>query len=96
MAEAGRQRNPLDRAVGSALGLRLRQARERAGITREEVAARMGVTYQAVQRLEAGAGSPRLVTVLRYSAALDLDAIQLIRTSMHDARETLRHERCTA
>src|SRR5712691_9214300 len=52
----------------------LLQARNRAGLTQAEVAARMGTTPSAVARLEAGGGSqkhaPSIATLRKYAEAV--------------------------
>jgi transcriptional regulator with XRE-family HTH domain len=52
----------------------LLRARRQAGLTQEEVAARMGTKTPAVARLEAGGGSkrhsPSLATLLKYAKAV--------------------------
>lgn len=45
-------------------------ARARAGLTQEEVAARMGTTQSTVARLESGKRPPSLRTVQRYAQAV--------------------------
>ncbi len=51
------------------------KARKRAGLTQEEIAARMGTKASAVSRIEAGGGSkkhsPSIATLLRYAEAVD-------------------------
>ncbi len=44
-------------------------ARSRAGLTQEEVAARMGTTQSVVARLEAGKAKPSTRTLHRYAKA---------------------------
>src|SRR5712691_11213641 len=52
----------------------LLRARQRAGLTQAEVAARMGTQMPAVARLEAGGGSkrhsPSIATLRKYAAAV--------------------------
>jgi ribosome-binding protein aMBF1 (putative translation factor) len=52
-----------------ALAEALIQARARAGLTREEVARRMGATQAAVARLEGGRSKPSTRTLERFAAA---------------------------
>ena len=47
------------------------QARQAAGLSQTEVAARMGTSQSAVARLERGDADVRLSTLQRYAAALD-------------------------
>lgn len=61
-------------AEGFALLDELLRARQRAGLTQAEVAARMGTKTPAVARLEAGGGSrrhsPSIATLRRYAEAV--------------------------
>ena len=50
-------------------------ARARAGLTQEEVAARMGTTQSTVARLESGKRPPSLRTVQRYALAVGARAV---------------------
>lgn len=50
-------------------------ARARAGLTQEEVAARMGTTLSAVARLESGKRPPSLRTLQRYAQAVGARAV---------------------
>jgi DNA-binding XRE family transcriptional regulator len=45
-------------------------ARARANLSQEDVAARMGISQQAVARLEGGRSNPSLATLRRYAAAV--------------------------
>ncbi len=49
----------------------LRQAREAAGLTQGELATRLGVTYQAIQKWERPGANPTLSTLQRVARALD-------------------------
>lgn len=50
-------------------------ARSRAGLTQEQVAARMGTTQSTVARLESGKRPPSLRTVQRYAQAVGARAV---------------------
>jgi ribosome-binding protein aMBF1 (putative translation factor) len=63
------------------LAERVRQARERLGVTQAELAARIGSTQPAIARLEAGGVSPSLVTLRRIAAALGLELVVELRAS---------------
>ncbi len=52
------------------VGVLLRQAREEAGLTQEELAARLETKKSAISRIENHAGDIRLSTLERYAKAL--------------------------
>lgn len=52
------------------IGVLLRQAREEAGLTQEEVAGRLRTQKSAISRIENHAGDIRLSTIARYAKAL--------------------------
>jgi transcriptional regulator with XRE-family HTH domain len=52
------------------VGVLLRQAREEAGLTQEELAARLKTKKSAISRIENHAGDIRLSTLERYAKAL--------------------------
>lgn len=54
------------------VGDKVRDARESAGLSQRELAARMGTSQAAVARLEAGGVGATLTTLQRMAAALDL------------------------
>lgn len=54
------------------VGEKVRDAREAAGLTQRELAARMGTSQAAVARLEAGGVGATLTTLQNVAAALDL------------------------
>jgi transcriptional regulator with XRE-family HTH domain len=61
------------------LAERVRQVRERLGITQAELAARIGSTQPAIARLEAGGVSPSLATLRRIAAALGMELVVELR-----------------
>ena len=61
------------------LAARVRQARERVGLTQAELAARIGSTQPAVARLEAGGSTPSLRTLRRIAAALGFELVVELR-----------------
>jgi DNA-binding XRE family transcriptional regulator len=73
--------DPATRADYDALGPEFESAKEliaarvRAGLTQEEVAARMGTTQSTIARLESGRRPPSLRTVQRYAQALGCRAV---------------------
>ncbi len=54
------------------VGEKVRDAREAAGLSQRELAARMGTSQAAVARLETGGVGATLTTLQRMAAALDL------------------------
>lgn len=52
-----------------AMGLRIAQAREEAGLTQEQLGERVGVSYQAVSRWELGETTPRNKSVYKHISA---------------------------
>lgn len=54
------------------VGDKVRNAREAAGLSQRELAARMGTSQAAVARLEAGGVGSTLTTLQKVAAALDL------------------------
>jgi transcriptional regulator with XRE-family HTH domain len=59
------------------VGENLRSYRLRAGLSQEELAARMGVEQGYVSGLEAGARNPTIVTIWQASEALGVDPAAL-------------------
>ena len=54
------------------VGEQIRDAREEAGLSQRELAARMGTSQAAIARLEAGSVAPTLTTLQKVAAALNL------------------------
>jgi len=65
--------------IPPALGRNLREARERAELTQEEVGHRSGVHPTEVSRIEAGKRDPQVSTVERLAKAVGLSASDLLR-----------------
>lgn len=64
------------------VGEQIRDAREEAGLSQRELAARMGTSQAAIARLEAGSVAPTLTTLQKVAAALNLKvAVELSRAS---------------
>jgi len=57
---------------------RLKEARAAAGLSRKELAAAAGVSWQAVRAWEQGAREPGLSSLRALAAALDADPARLI------------------
>lgn len=62
----------------AALGTNLREARERLGLTQEQVAQRSGVHTTEVSRIETGKRDPRVSTMLRLAVAIEVKPGQLL------------------
>jgi transcriptional regulator with XRE-family HTH domain len=62
-----------------ALGENLRVARERLGLTQEEIGRRSGVHPTEVSRIEAGKRDPRVSTVERLARAVEVSPSDLLR-----------------
>jgi transcriptional regulator with XRE-family HTH domain len=60
------------------LGSRLREARERLGLTQEQVAERSGVHATEVSRIEAGKRDLQVSTLRRLAEAVELKPGQLL------------------
>ncbi|MCI5045060.1 MAG: helix-turn-helix domain-containing protein [Aquisalinus sp.] len=57
-------------AIDALIGLRIRDARNDAGITQKDLAAEMGISYQQLQKYETGMDrivASRLMTVAKYT-----------------------------
>ncbi|MCY4635394.1 MAG: helix-turn-helix transcriptional regulator [Acidobacteria bacterium] len=68
--------------MSSTLGVLIREARERAGLTQADVARRAGTSQPAIARYEAEQARPRLETVQRCVEACGFELrIELERTS---------------
>lgn len=61
-----------------ALGTNLREARERLGLTQEQVAQRSGVHSTEVSRIEAGKRDPQVSTLERLAEAVEVRPGQLL------------------
>jgi transcriptional regulator with XRE-family HTH domain len=66
-----------DSGVGD-LGTNLREARKRLGLTQEDVAGRSGVHATEVSRIEAGKRDPKVSTLLRLAAAVEIPPGRLL------------------
>lgn len=68
-----------DPGVGGNLGRNLRRARESRELTQEQVAERSGVHATEVSRIEAGKRDPKVSTVERLAAAVEVSPGELLR-----------------
>lgn len=59
-------------------GTKLREARERLGLTQEEVAQRSGVHVTEVSRMEAGKRDPKISTLRKLAKAVEVKPGQLL------------------
>lgn len=59
--------------LAAEVGERVREAREAAGLSQRDLAARMGTSQAAIARLEAGGVGATLTTLQRVAAALGLE-----------------------
>jgi transcriptional regulator with XRE-family HTH domain len=66
--------------VAGLLGPNLRAARKRLEITQEEVSNRSGVSASEVSRIEAGKRDPRVSTLIRLAAAVEVPPDQLLKS----------------
>jgi transcriptional regulator with XRE-family HTH domain len=66
-----------DPCVGD-LGKNLREARKRLGLTQEDVAERSGVQAGEVSRIEAGKRDPKVSTLEKLAAAVELPPGRLL------------------
>ena len=62
----------------SALGTNLRKARERLGLTQEQVAQRSGVHSTEVSRIEGGKRDPKVSTLERLARAVEVKPGRLL------------------
>lgn len=61
------------------VGSRLREWRQRRGLTQEQLAERSGLSYKFIGEIERGTGNPTVETLGRLAAALDVDLSELLR-----------------
>ena len=61
------------------IGHELRKARQRAGLTQEELSFRAGVSRPYISQLERNLKSPTVGTLLRICDALDVSPVSVIR-----------------
>lgn len=67
--------------LDEAFGLSLRSVREERGLSRDQLAERMGVlSGKTIWKYESGQVDARISTVRRFAAALSVDAAELLET----------------
>jgi transcriptional regulator with XRE-family HTH domain len=67
---------------GEVFGQRLRELRQKSGVTQRDLAVRSGLTEAYISNMENGVAVPSLTTVLRLAVALDCKVTAL--TSVFD------------
>ena len=60
------------------MGIRIRELRERAGLSLRELAKQAGVDFSTIHRIERGDESPRLATQEKLAKALEVSTRDLI------------------
>ena len=72
----------------------LRKAREAAGLTQGELAGRLQVSYQAIQKLERSGANPTVSTLERVFRGLGWGLeLELGQAAFHDPVEPMRNQR---
>jgi transcriptional regulator with XRE-family HTH domain len=66
------------------VGLRIREGRERLGLSQEAFAEQMGTSFQQVGRVERGEHDLRLSTLLMFAAGIGVDVADLLRGVQND------------
>lgn len=66
-------KTPRGKRTPSGFGARLRELREAAGLTQEDLAQRTGLQYQSIARYERGAVEPTWPIVLKLANALGVE-----------------------
>ncbi len=74
-------------AIAERVAVLLRQERVRQGLSMSIVAERAGISQQMVSYVERGMRKPNLDTLLRLSAALRIDAAELLAAALRPARK---------
>jgi transcriptional regulator with XRE-family HTH domain len=65
-------------AVGELLGARIREMRQKRGLSQQALAERVGIPQTHVSAMELGIQLPNLLTVLRLAVALECKVMQLV------------------
>lgn len=68
------------------IGVRIRTARQKTGMTQEEAAAAAAIGYKRWQDLEAGRTNTTILTLIRIAAALGVDFWTVVRPSVKRKR----------
>lgn len=64
--------------VGELFGQRIREVRQKRGLTQVDLSERSGFSQARISELERGARMPNLVTILRLALALDCKVMDLV------------------
>ncbi len=67
------------------IGFRIRKVRQNKGISQKEVAAKIGITYQQLQKYELGRNRITATTLLKIAEALEVDAGALLQPANDSA-----------
>ncbi|WP_210365741.1 helix-turn-helix transcriptional regulator [Bacillus sp. REN3] len=76
----------------TALGENIRNCRERAGISQEELALKIRVGTHKIERYESGEQTPEMETVLKISTVLDVPASELMERIYQTNHSGIDHE----
>ncbi len=68
----------MNTATGKSLGQAIKTAREKAGLTQEELAAKASVTLRMLQKYESGKPRPRYETLFQLADALSIAPEKLL------------------
>lgn len=79
--------NTLAKSIGRAIALQ----RTRAGLTQEEVAARVGIGNEAVSRLERGVVMPSIARLYELAEHLGCEAVDLLTAGSSHVDDQVRH-----
>src|ERR1700759_5558379 len=75
---AAESRNPRHGALDAALGDRIRRRRRELGLSQSALGARLGITFQQVQKYENGANRGSATMLVKLSEALALSVAALL------------------
>lgn len=73
---------PLDRAIGE----KLRAARKMKGVTQQDLARRLGVTHQQIQKYEDGSNRVAASVLVMICEILEVDLLNLVPRTLSDGR----------
>lgn len=75
-----------------AIGARIRSAREKAGLTQEELAAAIDISPTHISVIERGIKTPKLETLINIANALDVSSDMLLQDVVNRASDGLASE----